>query len=194
MLDIGAGQSPYREYFNRLDYLTQDIDQNKAGTIDYVGDMNQGLSGIEDNSLDYLLCTQVLEHLRDPHQAFKEFCRILRPGRKLFLTTNFLYHMHWVPSDYYRFTKFGLEHLGKANGIEVEHIKSHGGIFHVLSYVLTTMPVRVFFKRLGVLYYLYLILFSPLIVFLNLSVLVLDRFDTDRELTLNYEAIYRKIS
>jgi ubiquinone/menaquinone biosynthesis C-methylase UbiE len=90
LLDVGAGASPYRKYFKNVKYVTQDITQNNKKTIDYVGDLNKGLPMIKNSSFDYILCTQVLEHLTNPHKAFAEFKRILKSKGKVFLTTNFI--------------------------------------------------------------------------------------------------------
>lgn len=192
LLDIGAGNSPYKKYFKKLSYFTQDIKQNQDKTIDYVGNLNKGLNMIKKESFDYILCTQVLEHLKNPQKAFQEFYRILKPKGKVFFTTNFIYQIHMEPNDYYRFTKFGLKNLGETNGFVVEHLKAHGGMLQVISYVLTTLPIRLFLKRNILLYHLYLILFSPLIIFLNLSAYILDFFDKDKEITINYEVVYKK--
>lgn len=191
LLDIGAGSSPYKKYFKKIGYFAQDIKQNK--NIDYAGDVDDGLSAIASASFDYILCTQVLEHLKEPPKAFQEFSRILKPGGKIFLTTNFIYQLHSVPDDYYRFTKFGLKYLGQANGFAVERLKPQGGIFSVLSYILATLPIRLFLERSKALYWLYLILFSVPIVLINLIACVLDFLDRNKKMTINYEVIYRKI-
>lgn len=193
LLDIGAGATPYKKYFKKLKYSTQDIAQNNKRTIDHIGDLNKGLPMIKDSSFDYILSTQVLEHLTNPQRVFEEFNRILKPKGKIFLTTNFIYQIHMIPYDYYRFTKYGLKHLGEASGFIIEHLKSQGGIFQVLSYILTTTPIRLILKNKRTLYHLYLIVFSPLIIFLNLSAYLLDFLDKDKELTINYEVIYKKI-
>jgi len=192
LLDIGAGQCPYKIYFKKLKYLSQDIKQNKNKTIDYIGDINNGLNMINSSSFDYILCTQTIEHIKNPKKAFQEFHRILKPNGKIFLTTNFIYQIHMAPHDYYRFTKFGLKHLGKSNGYVVEHLKSHGGIFHVLSHTIVTLPIKLFLKRNKFLYHLYLIVFSIPIVLINLTAYILDFFDIDREMTINYEVVYKK--
>lgn len=192
LLDIGAGNSPYRLYFKNLEYLTQDIRQNKANSIDYVGDINAGLGAVSDESMDYILCTQVLEHLKKPEKAFSEFQRILKPGGKVFLSTNFIYEEHMIPDDYFRFTGYGLVYLGESNGFEVEHIRPHGGVFSVLSYVIIRIPIFLGMKRDSVFYYLYFIIFSIPIVILNLLCYLLDFLDRKKTLALNYEVVYRK--
>lgn len=193
LLDVGAANSPYRKYFRNIDYYTHDLKQNKEGSIDYSGDFDDGLALIKDGFFDYLLCTQILEHLREPSKAFREFHRLLRPGGKVFLTTNFIYQIHMEPNDFYRFTEYGLRYLGEANGFEVEHLKPHGGVFHVLAYIIATLPIRILFRRPGILYHLYLITFSFPIIILNLAADIADVFDREKKITINYEVVYRRI-
>ena len=45
--------------------------------------------------------------------AIAEMKRVLKPGGKLLLTTRFVFPLHDVPNDYFRFTKYGLQHLLK---------------------------------------------------------------------------------
>lgn len=192
VLDVGTENAPYKKYFDKAKYLTHDIKQNKEKTINYVADLNKGLKKIPDNAFDCIICTQVLEHLIRPAILFKEFHRILKPNGKVFLTTNFIYQIHMPPNDYYRFTKYGLKYLGESNDLIVKHLKPQGGIFQVLSYILTTLPIKVFIRKINIFYYLYLVLFSIPIVLINLTAYVLDVFDKDKILTINYEVIYKK--
>jgi len=41
----------------------------------------------EDNSFDFVLTFQVIEHIKDDHAFLSEIARVLRPGGKCFLTT-----------------------------------------------------------------------------------------------------------
>jgi len=70
---------------------------------------------------DLVLCTEVLEHLHTPELALKELWRVLRPGGKLLLTTPFAYAIHYAPTDYWRYTRHGLERL--LRGWKVEEIR-----------------------------------------------------------------------
>jgi 2-polyprenyl-3-methyl-5-hydroxy-6-metoxy-1,4-benzoquinol methylase len=45
------------------------------------------LKGCEDNSFDYVITFQVIEHIEDDHAFIKEAHRVLKPGGKLILTT-----------------------------------------------------------------------------------------------------------
>jgi SAM-dependent methyltransferase len=105
VLDIGAGGSSYSRYFpNRL---TIDIDP--ARKPDIVGDAHA--LPFPDDSYSFVLCTEVLEHLRDPRTAIAEMRRVLEPGGTLVLTTRFVYPLHDTPHDYFRYTKYGLQEL-----------------------------------------------------------------------------------
>jgi len=192
LLDIGAENSPYKKLFEKSEYYSHDIKQNRKRTIDYVGDLNEKIPDIRANSFDYVLCTQVLEHIEKPHMAFKEFARILKPKGLLFLTTHMVFDEHMVPNDYFRFTKYGLETLGKEAGFRLVHIKPHGGVFLVLGNILNELPIKIWFRRGTIWYYVYFILFTIPIFVLNVILYVLDILDGKKSLTLNYECIYKK--
>ena len=54
------------------------------------GDMN-GTLPYSDDSFHYIVCLDGIEHVENPSNAIREFCRILKRGGKLFLSTpNFL--------------------------------------------------------------------------------------------------------
>ncbi|MFH1279978.1 MAG: methyltransferase domain-containing protein, partial [Candidatus Beckwithbacteria bacterium] len=89
LLDVGAEECRYKKHFKKLVYKSQDVKENTDKTIDYVGKAK--------GKYDYILCTQVLEHVKKPEEMFQEFKRLLKPGGKLFLTTNFIYQIHMEP-------------------------------------------------------------------------------------------------
>jgi len=67
-----------------------------------------------DESFDFVLSDQVLEHVQgDPQQAVNESWRVLRPGGIALHTTCFINPIHGAPSDYWRFTPEALKFLGR---------------------------------------------------------------------------------
>ena len=46
------------------------------------GDLNHALP-YDERSFDYVVCVEGLEHIENPHQAFREFRRVIRPGGHL---------------------------------------------------------------------------------------------------------------
>jgi SAM-dependent methyltransferase len=193
VIDIGAGAGAYKEYFTHCSYLMQDIKQNDRGSIDFVCDIVDGAQAIPSESADAIITTQVLEHIRDPHEAFRTFARILKPGGKIFLTTHMAFEEHMKPHDYFRFTKYGLQYLGEQAGLKMTHFETHGGVFQLLNYLIGTLPIRLFLsKREGVIYYVYIALATPFLILSGATAELLDMIDGDREITLNMECEFVK--
>lgn len=81
-------------------------------------------------SVDCILCTEVLEHLKDPQACVDEIHRLLRDDGLVFASTPFFYPVHADPYDFQRFTEDGLLHLFRAfKSVEVYRM---GGYFGVL--------------------------------------------------------------
>ena len=81
---------------------------------------------IKSNKYNNILIFNVLEHINDSSNTFKEMKRILKKNGKFIVSTPFLYQVHGAPQDYFRFTKaFFLEKL-KENGFKKIKIKCLG--------------------------------------------------------------------
>jgi SAM-dependent methyltransferase len=66
----------------------------------------------KDNSFDFVMSDQVLEHVEgSPQQAIDETYRVLKPGGIAVHTTCLMQELHEVPQDYWRFTPYGLRYL-----------------------------------------------------------------------------------
>lgn len=61
-----------------------------------------------DNTFDFVLTDQVLEHVRKPWQGVSEIHRVLKPKGIAVITSALLFPIHGVPHDYFRFTPDGL--------------------------------------------------------------------------------------
>jgi len=104
-LDLGSSWSPYAKYFpNRT---SSDIEAREG--VDVVADAHN--LPFRDGEFEVILCSEVLEHLHTPEVAIAEMYRVLAPGGSLILTTRFMFPMHDVPHDYFRFTETGMRHL-----------------------------------------------------------------------------------
>ncbi len=126
-LDIGCARAPYLEYFpNRIGF-----DIKPGPRVDVVGDAHN--LPFENEKFDNILCTEVLEHLHSPELAISEMRRVLKKGGALILSTRFIFSIHDVPNDFYRYTKYGLRYLFKDWEIlELEEEVSSKDTFAVL--------------------------------------------------------------
>ncbi len=131
VLDIGGGKQPSysRLLVNKPSlFIVMDIILDKS--VDVVGSITR--LPLRSNSVDYVLCFNVLEHVFDYTSALSEIRRVLKPGGILYGRVPFLFGIHEDPSDYWRYTKESLrELLARASFVEVS-IKTHGGLFLVI--------------------------------------------------------------
>jgi SAM-dependent methyltransferase len=112
VLDLGAGEAPYRELFAHVDYLTSDWENSVhpgARAVDVVGSADA--LPLPDRCFDAIVNTQMLEHVAEPAAVLREIHRLLIPGGRFFLTVPLVWELHEEPYDFYRYTPHGLSHL-----------------------------------------------------------------------------------
>jgi SAM-dependent methyltransferase len=129
-LDIGCGRMPYRSLLlaapSRVEtYIGLDVACTPHGTADIFFDGEH--IPLRDAAVDSAMATEVLEHCSEPQQLLQEVCRILKPGGFFFFTVPFLWPLHEVPHDFYRYTPFALKQLLANSGFDHVTIRQHGG-------------------------------------------------------------------
>ena len=133
LLDIGCGKMPYKNYIlehsSVSTYIGLDIETakiyDKQVKPDYTWD---GIKmPFENASFDCAFGTEVLEHCPQPEIVLKEVCRVLKPGGAFFFTVPFLWNLHEVPHDEYRYTPFSLERHLRNSGFTNININATGG-------------------------------------------------------------------
>lgn len=127
VLDIGSGNSPYAALFpNRLC-----LDVRVRPYVRVRGDAHA--LPFRADSFPLILFTEVLEHTIEPQRVVNELKRVLRPGGRVLLTTRFMFPLHDVPGDYYRFTDRALEHLFRGwSSVEIRAEATSGETLGVL--------------------------------------------------------------
>jgi SAM-dependent methyltransferase len=142
-LDLGAGRLAWRNLLMQhvAGYFSGDVTKEHTD-LNVVFDVTQGLP-FADAAFDTLFCCSVLEHAPEPWGALSEMYRVLVPGGIAIVSLPFLLHLHDEPHDYYRFTRYGIEHLAVRAGFQVAQVVVNGGLFHLIlnlpSVVLSTM-------------------------------------------------------
>lgn len=111
MLDIAPqDHAGAKAYFKKTTIKTLDIDEKS--NADYIADICKNNKDIiPDESFDYILLSEVLEHTLQPFDAIKEIHRMLKGSGMLFLTVPFNFRIHGPLPDCWRFTEHGLKAL-----------------------------------------------------------------------------------
>ena len=133
ILDVGCGKMPYKKYILEnskvTEYIGLDIDDaliyDKKIKPDYTWDGTR--MPFENNTFESAIGTEVLEHCPNPEIILKEIYRVLKPGGVFLFTVPFLWNLHEVPHDEYRYTPFSLERHLKNSGFRDVTIKATGG-------------------------------------------------------------------
>jgi SAM-dependent methyltransferase len=149
VLDAGAGDGRFTGLFAHTRYVSVDL---------AVGDTRWDFTQLDAlcnltalpfacDQFDVVLCTQVLEHVREPLEVLSNIQRVLRPGGRLYLSVPQSWHQHQKPYDYFRYTSFGLRHLFERSGLCVASIEPMGGYFWFLSFQLQNLNYWLFSQR-----------------------------------------------
>jgi SAM-dependent methyltransferase len=144
ILDAGAGELRNQPLCSHLNYVSQDFCQYDGG----VSALNDGLqtgrwdtSRIDlvcditnipelDASFDFILCSEVLEHVPDPSKVLDEFARLLKVGGKLILTAPFASLVHFSPYHYCSgFSRYWYEYHLPQRGFQIEELTPNGDWF-----------------------------------------------------------------
>jgi len=115
----GAGRH-YRDYFTRADSYTTSEYIPYPG-CDLVIDVRH-MPQVSDASFDCVFCSGVLEHVDDYDAGMREIRRVLKPGGVLLLGLPFRQKLHLAPTDYWRFTEFGIRMLLQRTGYQIDEI------------------------------------------------------------------------
>lgn len=193
VLDVGAGEQQYKHFFNHTKYTAQDLGVGDGAwdysQLDIVSEIYS--IPVPDQSFDYILCTQVMEHLRYPDKAFAEFSRILKPGGKLFVTCPLAWKEHQIPHDFFRYTQFSLQSLGHDHGFSTVELRKVGGKFITLARLAIDTNIIFGIRNRWVRYALVMCLY-PFDFLLGFCAYHLDFLDTKKDLTIQYECIFKK--
>ncbi|MBV8781864.1 MAG: class I SAM-dependent methyltransferase [Phycisphaerae bacterium] len=151
VLDVGCGAQPYRALFSTLArYRGIDIAEAKAhfhyevpDTTYYHGD----IWPVESGSVDFILCTEVMEHTPDPRKLLSEAARCLRVGGNILLTAPFSARWHYIPHDYWRFSPSSYQLLLSEAGFTDIAVYARGNAMTVSCYKTIALVLPVFLPQ-----------------------------------------------
>lgn len=145
VLDVGAGQAPWRELLRNAEYVGLDVEaasefgmKRQPDVVYYDG----GRMPFPDSSFDHVMCSEVLEHVPDPVFFMAEVSRLLRAGGTLVLTVPWSARLHHLPHDYFRFTRYALVALMNRSGFGVLRVRERGNDITVVANKIIVMTIR----------------------------------------------------
>jgi SAM-dependent methyltransferase len=95
------------------------------------GNVEEGMGGLEDASCDFVLMSQILEHVRDPLAVLVHVARALAPGGRVLVETpnlggldfRLFHRAHWgayhIPRHFHLFTQESLRRTVEAAGLSM---------------------------------------------------------------------------
>ena len=144
-LDVGCGSQPFRNQLEALgfQYTGFDANQNFESTVEVIGTIDASLPpSLERGTFQFILCTEVLEHVPRWQEAFRNLADLLAPGGRLLVTTPHIWIPHEEPADFFRPTSLGIEYHGRAAGLMPIEVVRLGDGQDVLGTLLSAVKVK----------------------------------------------------
>ena len=141
VIDICSGNKPYEKLFKHCKYVSHEFPGNKniidsfrqETSIEHKKhDIISPIDNIPkpDNSFDFVICTEVFEHIPEPIKAMEELVRICKPNGKILITAPFTSGIHQEPYHFYSgFSPFFYNFLKDKFNLKILQFKSQGDMF-----------------------------------------------------------------
>ena len=175
ILDVGSGAQPYRPLVPPdATYVAIDTEAAKPrfgyevpGTRYFAGDVWP----VTNASVDFILCTETLEHVLDTKQFLAEAARSLRAGGTILLTVPFAARWHFIPYDYWRFTPSSMDYLLREAGFAGVRVYARGNAgtvacYKIMALVLPLLATKNSSELLTLLMRIVGVCLSPLLIVL----------------------------
>jgi SAM-dependent methyltransferase len=141
-VDIGCGGQPFRTLLQQVGYSYCGVDVNADGgpPVDVACSADELLPDelLRRGPFDFLLCTEVVEHVADWQTAFANFASLLAPGGRALITAPYFYQLHEEPYDFWRPTLHAIDYYARRNGLHVLYSQAAGDVWDVLGTALAT--------------------------------------------------------
>jgi SAM-dependent methyltransferase len=139
VLDFGCGGQPFRGLLEKrgYEYVSADA-QDPLGIVHHIAEVDKDLppSLLGAAPFDFILCTEVMEHVALWDKAFANFAALLKPGALILITCPHVYILHEQPYDFWRPTIHAIRFYAQRYGLREHSIKRLGSAWDVLGTVL----------------------------------------------------------
>ena len=132
VLDVGCGVMPYRSLIESVEAVDSYQGMDLAGSALY-GHVEPDIEWdgkqipLPDDDVDCVIATEFLEHHSEPGQILAEMRRVMKDGGRFFATVPFVWNLHEIPFDEYRYTPYSIRRLLDQAGFKDIEVKALGG-------------------------------------------------------------------
>jgi len=133
LLDFGCGPLTNQELLRERSVIY--VDGADYDGVSLVCDFSKSLP-MKQNSIDGMLCSNVIEHLPEPQVCFDEMHRVMKPGGEALILVPFVIKLHQEPYDFHRYTKYALKFYAQKAGFSIIEVREVGGISNILGTIL----------------------------------------------------------
>lgn len=146
ILDVGGGKDAYYHTLIRGSHEFKSINIKQEARPDYIFDIEKPFP-LPDEAFDHSICLNVLEHVYEFDNAFREQVRCVKKGGNIVIAVPFMHHIHGSPDDFVRLTKSALERMGEKYSCDIVSLLPLGGglcsfIFQCIYPVIPTITLR----------------------------------------------------
>lgn len=133
LLDVGCGKMPYKKLIIENSKVNEYVGLDIEGCIVYDDNIKPDvfwdgkIMPFSEGEFDTAIAIEVLEHSFNPSKTISEIAKVLKKNGVFFFTVPFLWNLHEVPNDAYRYTPYSLQRLLYENGFREVEILSQGG-------------------------------------------------------------------
>jgi len=201
IIDVSAGNKPYQHLFAHCEYFSHEFEGNKqiidsfrgetvdkTNTHDFYGDITN--LPIENETFDYVLCTEVIEHVPEPLKAIEELSRICKRGGKIIITAPFTSGIHQPFHFYSGFSPQFYEYAATKNNLEIKDFENQGDFFKLMSwFIMLSMQFRLPGSDSDIVNIVSHYMQS---YYLTMSEVLSDKVDTAKHFTVGYMVIFEK--
>jgi len=148
VLDVGCGGQPFRETLEKMGYkyISLDVQQNPKKTVDIVCAIDEPLPQelLKYGYFDFVLCTEVLEHVADWIVVFENLKKLMSKRGRLLITCPHFYQLHEEPFDFWRPTIHALRYFASRVDLRILEEDKAGNAWDVLGTLLANSnPISV---------------------------------------------------
>ncbi len=148
ILDIGSGDCEIERFISHNNSLVKidypNTNQRYINKPDVFSDASA--LPIKSESIDIVFIFEVLEHLKNQHQAITEIYRVLKPSGIIYASVPFAYPLHDMPFDFRRYTPNGLTNLLEKNNFSPLSSKNYPSHWATLLYLRNMHYLQLFKK------------------------------------------------